>query len=527
MAESNHCASNVLPPGVHGASGDYYTESDEEEDSDERDSPIISLSKSSTAVATGPLPRSELAWFRSDLRKSASAQRPRSLAGSGANMSASKFGVLSGGYVLRQERTTSLGSGGSSSSPDTVIWRGGTRGRPWSITEDPCAKPALAPERGALPGFPPCSGPYFHRDLQAGRLERQSLSGYNQVAGTDAAPRSTALEGRPDESAGGNGGDTETFLGLIDGRAPSSLGGCCRTDRPGSVLRTSDSFGTSVSLTLPYANADAMQVHYAPPLYSPVTYVSEGQRSSLSAGSLAFPPLVSSISETSLDRRLLTHCCRGDSDSSSVCSSATVAAAPVSASSAARRMWASRQRPAVREASTMTSRSDLRDVGVQTGSLAGSPASATAIGALSSSGQSSGEDQGETRGLTAGEPSGVGGGDMVIGGGRTPIREVEWDEEGMTWEVYGAAVDPEELGQAIQRHLELQIKVSAVAMATSDDDNDDPEGKSQQGAEGEGAEAGKVAGDGTQPSGKKKRRVGQRMSLRRPGCCLRSSTVGE
>ncbi|XP_062382985.1 uncharacterized protein LOC134070610 [Sardina pilchardus] len=517
MAESNHCASNVPPPGIHAVSGGYYSESDgEEEEGDERDPPIISLSKSSTDVTTRPPLRSELAWFRSDLRKSVSAQRPRSLAGSGPNMSASKFGVLSGGYVLRQERTTSLGSGGSTSSPDTVILRGGSRGgsrgRPWSITEDPCAKPTLAPEKGALPGLPPCSGPYVHRDLQAGRLETQCLSGYsltgngaNLVAGTDAAPRSALLEGRPDEVAGGNGRDS--VLGLVDGRAPSSLGGYCRTDRPGSALRTSGSFGTSVSLTPPYANADATQLHNARPLYSPVTYISEGQRSSLSAGSLAFPPLVSSISETSLDRRFLTPCCRGGSDSSSVCSSATMTAAPVSASSAARRMWASRQRP-VKEAGTMTSRSDLRDVGVQTGSLGCSPVTATATaaaGVLLSSGQSSEEDEGETK--------------------------VEWDEEGMTWEVYGAAVDPEELGQAIQRHLELQIKVSAVAMATSDDDdidNDDPEGKGQQrGAKGEGAEAGKVAGDGMEPSGKKKRRVGQRMSLRRPGCCLRSSTVGE
>ncbi|XP_028650973.1 uncharacterized protein LOC114646798 [Erpetoichthys calabaricus] len=41
---------------------------------------------------------------------------------------------------------------------------------------------------------------------------------------------------------------------------------------------------------------------------------------------------------------------------------------------------------------------------------------------------------------------------------KSPVKEVKWDEEGMTWEVYGASVDPEVLGHAIQKHLELQIE---------------------------------------------------------------------
>ncbi|XP_068114843.1 GRIN2-like protein [Hyperolius riggenbachi] len=41
---------------------------------------------------------------------------------------------------------------------------------------------------------------------------------------------------------------------------------------------------------------------------------------------------------------------------------------------------------------------------------------------------------------------------------QSPMREVRWDDEGMTWEVYGAAVDPEVLGLAIQKHLEIQIE---------------------------------------------------------------------
>ncbi|XP_048360804.1 G protein-regulated inducer of neurite outgrowth 2 [Sphaerodactylus townsendi] len=43
-------------------------------------------------------------------------------------------------------------------------------------------------------------------------------------------------------------------------------------------------------------------------------------------------------------------------------------------------------------------------------------------------------------------------------GEKSPVREVRWDDEGMTWEVYGAEVDPEELGVAIQKHLEVQIE---------------------------------------------------------------------
>ncbi|XP_007900719.2 G protein-regulated inducer of neurite outgrowth 3 isoform X1 [Callorhinchus milii] len=38
------------------------------------------------------------------------------------------------------------------------------------------------------------------------------------------------------------------------------------------------------------------------------------------------------------------------------------------------------------------------------------------------------------------------------------VRDVIWDEQGMTWEVYGASMDPESLGFAIQSHLQKQIK---------------------------------------------------------------------
>ncbi|XP_006767962.1 PREDICTED: G protein-regulated inducer of neurite outgrowth 2 isoform X2 [Myotis davidii] len=50
----------------------------------------------------------------------------------------------------------------------------------------------------------------------------------------------------------------------------------------------------------------------------------------------------------------------------------------------------------------------------------------------------------------------------------SPVRDVRWDAEGMTWEVYGAAVDPEVLGVAIQKHLEMQFEQLQLAPASED-----------------------------------------------------------
>ncbi|CAL8309382.1 unnamed protein product [Boreogadus saida] len=41
-------------------------------------------------------------------------------------------------------------------------------------------------------------------------------------------------------------------------------------------------------------------------------------------------------------------------------------------------------------------------------------------------------------------------------GRRGSMKQVQWDEEGMTWDVYGSSVDPEELHVAIERHLTLR-----------------------------------------------------------------------
>lgn len=39
---------------------------------------------------------------------------------------------------------------------------------------------------------------------------------------------------------------------------------------------------------------------------------------------------------------------------------------------------------------------------------------------------------------------------------RSSMKQVQWDEDGMTWDVHGASPEPEALESAIQRHLEVQ-----------------------------------------------------------------------
>ncbi|XP_038599987.1 G protein-regulated inducer of neurite outgrowth 2 [Tachyglossus aculeatus] len=89
---------------------------------------------------------------------------------------------------------------------------------------------------------------------------------------------------------------------------------------------------------------------------------------------------------------------------------------------------------------------------------------------------------------------------------KSPVRDVRWDNEGMTWEVYGASVDPEVLGLAIQKHLEIQIEQFQLEPS-------------------EGAPASLKDA----PTKEAKRRPFRTVihSLSRPSCCARSSTTLE
>ncbi|XP_026888331.2 G protein-regulated inducer of neurite outgrowth 3 [Electrophorus electricus] len=90
------------------------------------------------------------------------------------------------------------------------------------------------------------------------------------------------------------------------------------------------------------------------------------------------------------------------------------------------------------------------------------------------------------------------------------VQDVAWDEQGMTWEVYGASLDPESLGFAIQSHLQCKIKehekkvVARAALRKS-----------------------VPGGVANSPSGRRKKRrqanVFRSMfqNVRRPNCCVR------
>uniref|UniRef100_A0A3Q3JCF0 G protein-regulated inducer of neurite outgrowth C-terminal domain-containing protein n=1 Tax=Monopterus albus TaxID=43700 RepID=A0A3Q3JCF0_MONAL len=150
----------------------------------------------------------------------------------------------------------------------------------------------------------------------------------------------------------------------------------------------------------------------------------------LATNHLTLPRLISSVSETGLDAKHLgEECC-------------TSPAGPV--------------RPMTHDMGTMTAYKELRDVGVQTRQTVTPHVFPHICVAKKSRSEFSCSHTPNT---------GNDGGNKLGGASKSPVKEVKWDAEGMTWEVYGASVDPEELGLAIQRHLELQIKETASRAA--------------------------------------------------------------
>lgn len=89
------------------------------------------------------------------------------------------------------------------------------------------------------------------------------------------------------------------------------------------------------------------------------------------------------------------------------------------------------------------------------------------------------------------------------------VHDVVWDEQGMTWEVYGASVDPESLGFAIQSHLQCKIKEQERKLMAQTSLR-----KS-------------VSGVDSPRNGKKSKRRQQNIfrsmlqNVRRPNCCVR------
>ncbi|KAL2082965.1 hypothetical protein ACEWY4_020738 [Coilia grayii] len=228
---------------------------------------------------------------------------------------------------------------------------------------------------------------------------------------------------------------------------------------------------------------------------------------------LALPRLISSISETGLDAKRTLRCCSldcpwphaptlthagsqphvGDEGRATVTTTTTATAT------------------ATRDTGTMTSRLELRDVGVQAEVASGTPPPPLHMypevclmedGANYAATAAVGTGKGKAKGKGRGGASAA--------AQKSPVKEVKWDAEGMTWEVYGASVDPEELGLAIQKHLELQIKETASRAAKLSRQN-------TSGSDGGGARRRKKRAGGLMGS--------LRGSLRGPGCCTRSSTT--
>ncbi|XP_043112325.1 uncharacterized protein si:dkey-191g9.7 [Puntigrus tetrazona] len=198
----------------------------------------------------------------------------------------------------------------------------------------------------------------------------------------------------------------------------------------------------------------------------------ENYKGQVSAGNLlALPRLISSVSETGLDGKRLLRCCNPDC-------SWPAPLRPIGA-----QQWV--DETSKREAGTMTAEKELRDVGVQVGQDSEEqpqhvfPEVCLVEEKTNASGKAPSKSQ------------------------KSPVREVKWDAEGMTWEVYGASVDPEELGLAIQKHLEIQIKETKGIAAKLTRQN---------------TTTSQHSSGSTQ-----KRKKGLLGFLHRPGCCSRTT----
>ncbi|XP_070833251.1 uncharacterized protein [Chaetodon trifascialis] len=209
---------------------------------------------------------------------------------------------------------------------------------------------------------------------------------------------------------------------------------------------------------------------------------------------LTLPRLMSSVSETGLDAKHLLQCCNLNC---SWISTLPPAAGPQSPKNFGLEECCSCPVSHVtmtRDMGTMTTYKELRDVGVQTGQTITPhvfPKICLAEGSRS-----------ET---SCSQTPNSDGGKKLGGAPKSPVKEVKWDAEGMTWEVYGASVDPEELGLAIQRHLELQIKETASHAAKLSHQNTISQ---QSGKTGCQRKRGRMMG-----------------SIQTPACCARTSTA--
>ncbi|KAM9365018.1 uncharacterized protein KZ484_011243 [Pholidichthys leucotaenia] len=210
-----------------------------------------------------------------------------------------------------------------------------------------------------------------------------------------------------------------------------------------------------------------------------------------SANHLTLPRLISSVSETGLDAKHLMRCCN--------VSCSLISSLPTDTGPQPKKHFSgedSQARATTCDIGTMTDLKVLNDVGVQTGQTAGSHVFPQICLADDSKSETSFSQTTKSCNAKARKHGGA---------PKSPVKEVKWDAEGMTWEVYGASVDPEELGLAIQKHLELQIKETAnrAAKLSRQNANNPQQGKKDE-------------------SHKMSRMMG---SIPTPACCARSSSA--
>ncbi|KAM9345091.1 uncharacterized protein ABDE67_013986 [Symphorus nematophorus] len=220
--------------------------------------------------------------------------------------------------------------------------------------------------------------------------------------------------------------------------------------------------------------------------------VQRGAVPPLAMNHLTLPRLISSVSETGLDAKHLLRCCNLNCPWMNTlprglgleeCCSSSI----------------SHVRTTTRDMATMTAHKELRDVGVQVGT--GQSVTPHVFPQICLAEESRSETSCSQTSNTDTDGSKKAG-----GAPKSPVKEVKWDAEGMTWEVYGASVDPEELGLAIQRHLELQIKETAnhAAKLARQDTNTSRRSGS---------------------NGCQRKRSRMMSSIRPPACCARTTTA--
>ncbi|KAJ8014147.1 hypothetical protein DPEC_G00037230 [Dallia pectoralis] len=206
---------------------------------------------------------------------------------------------------------------------------------------------------------------------------------------------------------------------------------------------------------------------------------------------LTLPRLMSSVSETGLDAKRLLQCCKLNCNVN--CSWANSLPPSVALQKYMQEYSCVGSNSRVtRDTGTMTTRMELREAGVQTGQV-NETHPGHVFPQVRLVEENGNDDRNENDELDTSQ--------------KPPVKEVKWDAEGMTWEVYGASVDPEELGLAIQKHLEVQIKETSVRAAKLSHDNTATSRKSSGEASAK-RKRGKVIG-----------------SFRIPSCCVLSSTT--